>query len=96
MSDIIEGAVKALNERLAGEGIDGAIKFEIEGEGTVRVDENGASADDGPADCTMFASSDTFREIMDGELNPTNAFMSGRLRIEGDMGLAMKLGSLLA
>ena len=71
------------------------MKFVIEGEGALRIDENGASADDGEADCTMTASAETFQSLLDGELDPTAAFMSGRLTVDGDMGLAMKLGSML-
>ena len=33
--------------------------------------------------------------MLDGDLDPTAAFMSGRLKVDGDMGLAMKLGSIL-
>lgn len=98
MSDIVEGAVQALNAKLGGRGIDGAVRFVIEGEGSVRVDEDGASAGDGDgdADCVMTADAETFQGMLAGEVNPTTAFMSGRLKIEGDMGLAMKLGSVLA
>ena len=95
MSDIVAAAVKALNERLS-EGIDGSLKVVIEGEGSVRIDAGGASADDGAADCTMTASAETFQSMLDGDLDPTAAFMSGRLTVDGDMGLAMRLGSLLA
>lgn len=96
MSELLESAVKALNLRLGGGGIDGSVRFEIEGEGSVRIDENGASVDDGPADCTMAANSETFRGLLEGDVDPTSAFMSGALRVDGDMGLAMKLGSVLA
>jgi putative sterol carrier protein len=94
MSDVVNSAVKALNERLTG-GLDGTAKFVIENEGTVLIDENGASAEDAPADCTLYASAETFRGMLDGDINPTAAFISGKLRIEGDMGLAMRLGSVL-
>lgn len=96
MSDILEAAVKALNAKLDGGGIGGSVKFVIEDEGSVRIDEDGASIDDGPADCVLTADADTFRGMLDGEVNPTGAFMSGRLKVDGDMGLAMKLGSILA
>jgi putative sterol carrier protein len=95
MSDIVEGAVDALNKRLDGGGIDGSVKFVIEDEGAVRIDEAGAAADDADADCTVTASAETFEALMAGELDPTAAFMAGRIRIEGDMGMAMRLGSLL-
>ncbi len=96
MSEIIDAAVKALNAKLDGGGIDGSVKFVIEDEGSLRIDEDGARRDDGAADCVMTADADTFRGILDGDINPTAAFMSGRLKVDGDMGLAMKLGSLLA
>ena len=96
MTDIVAAAVRALNDRMDGTGLPGTVKFVIEGEGTVLIDADGATAADGPADCTMTASTDTFRGILDGDINPTMAFMSGRLKIDGDMGLAMKLGTILA
>jgi putative sterol carrier protein len=95
MNAIVDAAVKALNEKLGGGGIDGSVKFVIEDEGAVRIDEDGAKADDGDADCVLTADADTFRGILDGDVNPTAAFMSGRLKVDGDMGLAMKLGSVL-
>lgn len=96
MSNVVEAAVKALNAKLNGQGIDGSVKFLIEGEGAVRIDGSGASADPSDADCTLIADVETFQGMLAGEVNPTAAFMTGRLRIEGDMGLAMKLGSFLA
>jgi putative sterol carrier protein len=96
MSEIVDNAVKALNGKLDGGGIDGSVKLVIEDEGAVLVDEAGARAEDGPADCVMTADADTFRGMLEGDVDPTGAFMSGRLKIEGDMGLAMKLGSILA
>jgi putative sterol carrier protein len=96
MSDVVAAAVKALNAKLDGAGIDGSVKFVIGEAGSVRIDETGAHADDGAADCTLTADADTFQDMLGGGLNPTVAFMSGRLRIEGDMSLAMKLGSILA
>lgn len=94
MSDIVAKAVEKLNERLSG-GFDGSAKFDIDGEGSIIVDDTGARAGDDPADVTLSADTDTFIEILDGSLNPTAAFMSGRLRVDGDMGQAMKLGSAL-
>ena len=97
MSEIVEAAVKALNERLGADGLDGSVDFVIEDEGTVRIDETGAAAGDGggDADCTLTASADTFRALLDGDIDPTAAFMSGQLTVDGDMGLAMRLASRL-
>lgn len=96
MSETITAAVNALNAKLDGEGIEGSVKFVIEEEGSLVIDENGARAADGDADCVMTASAETFRGILEGDVNPTAAFMSGALKVDGDMGLAMKLGSILA
>ena len=96
MTQVIDAAVTALNAKLAGGGFDGIAKFVIEDEGTIMLDGSGARAGDEEADVTMTADTDTFRAILDGALNPTAAFMTGRLRIAGDMGAAMRLGSVLS
>ena len=95
MSDVIDGAVKALNEKMGGDGFSATAKFVIEGEGSVIIDGNGARAGDDPAEVTMTADTETFQAIMSGDLNPTAAFMSGKLSVDGDMGLAMQLGTVL-
>ncbi len=95
MSDILDHAVKALSVRLS-DGFDGTAKFEIKDEGTIMVDENGVRVGDEEADVTMIASAETFQGIIEGDVNPTMAFMSGKLKIEGNMGLAMKLGAALS
>jgi putative sterol carrier protein len=97
MSEIVDAAVDALNARLEGGGLEGSVNLVIEDEGVVRVDGSGAAAGDANgADCTLTADADTFRALLDGELDPTGAFMSGRLTVDGDMGLAMRLASLLS
>ena len=96
MSEVIEHAVAALNAKLGAGAFDGTAKFVIEDEGTIMLDENGARAGDDESDVTMTADADTFRAILDGDLNPTSAFMSGRLKIDGDMGAAMRLAPALS
>lgn len=96
MSEVIGKAVEALNRKLSGGDFDGTAKFVIEDEGAIVLDADGARAGDEPADVTLTADADTFRAILAGDLNPTAAFMSGQLRIEGDMGTAMRLGSVLS
>jgi putative sterol carrier protein len=46
------------------------------------------------ADCTLSASEETLMKIARGEANPTTAYMTGKLKIEGDMGAALKLQKL--
>ncbi|MGH1367241.1 MAG: SCP2 sterol-binding domain-containing protein [Maritimibacter sp.] len=95
MSDVIDAAVAALNEKVSGAGFDATAKFAIEDEGAIIVDANGARASDDEADVTLTASADVFQDMMSGELNPTAAFMTGKLKVDGDMGVAMRLGGLL-
>lgn len=94
MSDVIESAVTALNAKLS-DGFDGSAKFVIEDEGTIVVDDTGARSGDTPAEVTLTADAETFQQMLGGELDPMAAFMQGRLKVDGDMSTAMKLGSLL-
>ncbi len=95
MSDVIDAAVAALQAKMTG-GFDGVAKFVITDEGSVMIDGAGVRAGDDAADVTLTASAEVFRAILDGDLNPTMAFMTGKLSVDGDMGTAMKLGSVLS
>jgi len=95
MSEVVDAAVEALGKKLA-DGFDGIAKFVIEGEGAIMLDGTGVRAGDEEADVTLTASAETFKAILDGEMNPTMAFMTGKLSVDGSMGLAMKLGSVLS
>ncbi|MCP4818978.1 MAG: SCP2 sterol-binding domain-containing protein [Shimia sp.] len=95
MSDMIVAAVEALDAKAKASGLSETVKFNIEGEGAVVIDGTGARASDEAADLTVTADSETFQGIMDGSLDSTSAFMMGKIAIDGDMGLAMKLGSIL-
>jgi putative sterol carrier protein len=95
MTNIIETAIKTLEEKLQGKSVDFSAKFEIENEGSIIVDNNGVRASSEDTDCTLIASAETFQDILSGETNPTSAFMSGNLKVEGSMGVAMQLGNIL-
>jgi len=94
MSKVVEAAVAALDEKA--KGFDGTAKFVIEGEGSVYIDADGARAGDDEAEVTLTASRETFEGLLSGDVNPTTAFMTGKLRVDGSMGTAMKLGALLS
>lgn len=96
MTDKVAEAVKALNEKMADADFSGSAKFVIEGEASIVVDGDGARASDEDTDVTLTADAETFEAMMTGELNPTSAFMSGKLVIDGDMGQAMALASAFA
>lgn len=95
MSAVIDAAVAKLGEKLSG-GFAGIAKFVIPGEGAIMLDGNGVRAGDSDADVTLTADADVFQQILSGDLNPTTAFMTGKLSVDGNMGLAMQLGSVLS
>ena len=79
-------------------GMNNSYVFDIEGAGTwtVRVADGSVTVDDGDTggDCMIATSAEVFEKVVSGEQNPTAAYMSGKLKIKGDMGAAMKLQKL--
>jgi len=70
--------------------IDGAGKWKVDvQDGGVKVTEGGEDAD-----VTITTTEDTFEKIVSGEQNATSAYMTGKLKVKGDMGAAMKLQKL--
>ena len=69
--------------------------FDVEGQGCwlvdVRDDKLTVTEGPQPADVTIKTSGETFEKIVKGDQNATTAYMTGKLRIEGDLGAAMKL-----
>lgn len=80
------------------EAIGGTLKFVVD-DLIVYVDGTGnsnvVSQDDNEADCTITTSAATLLELQSGDLNPMMAVMGGKIKIGGDMGLAMKVQALL-
>lgn len=84
----------------ANSGLGGTLKFDFGEPGSVYIDGKStpntvADGDGKTADCTISLSLETFEKMVKGELDGTSAFMQGKLRVAGDMGLAMKLGPIL-
>ena len=79
-------------------GMTNSYVFEIDGAGTWKVDVDDGNVKvtegGGDADATISASEDTFEQIASGDMNATTAYMTGKLKIKGDMGAAMKLQKL--
>ena len=79
-------------------GMNNSYVFDIDGAGTwtVKVADGAVTVDEGDTggDCTISTSAETFERIVAGQQNPTAAYMSGKLKVKGDMGAAMKLQKL--
>ncbi len=76
-------------------GLDATLKFDCGSEGVIHVDATRAPAavtnEDKPAACTIRITREDLQALLDGSLNPTSAFMSGRIGVDGDMSVAMRL-----
>jgi putative sterol carrier protein len=91
----IQDIAEKLRPQVASAGFDRSVKFDTGADGVLLIDGATVSTTDGPADCTITLSLDDLGSLIAGELNPTMAFMSGKLKIEGDMSVAMALSQLI-
>ena len=97
----VETIISEMGKRLGVNcGLGGTLKFDFGEPGSVLLDGRAEpnSVSDGnsqTADCTIGLSLDTFERIAAGQLDPTSAFMQGKLRVTGDLALAMKLSPIL-
>ena len=75
-------------------------RFDIEGAGSwhVDVDDGKVSVEESDADaeCVIRASEETFLKVVSGQQSPTSAYMTGKVKVQGDVGLAMRLRELFA
>ena len=80
------------------QGVNASYLFDVTGAGAWKVDvqDSGVTVSEGAADAgtTITISEDDFDRLVSGELNPMTAFMTGKLKVKGDMGAAMKLQKL--
>jgi putative sterol carrier protein len=76
-----------------------SVKFDFGDDGKVRIDDKVSPAivdnEDAATDCTVKVKMSDFMEIAEGKQNAQMAFMMGKLKVEGDMSVAMQLGSIL-
>ncbi|HEX4097101.1 MAG TPA: SCP2 sterol-binding domain-containing protein [Caulobacteraceae bacterium] len=72
------------------------VTVDLKGEGYVHISGSEVTNDNAPADCTVIVSKDDLEAMTRGDLDPTTAFMTGKLKINGDMSVAMALQPILA
>jgi putative sterol carrier protein len=79
-------------------GMNNSYLFDIDGAGKWKVDVDDGKVTvtegDADADAVISTSEETFTKMINGEQNPTSAYMTGKLKVKGDMGAAMKLQKL--
>ena len=88
----------ALQERIDPErarGLDASYRFDIEGAGSWRLGSAGGRVEvtesDAPADCVIRTDERTFLRIVGGKQSPMGAYLTGKVKVEGDLGLALRL-----
>ncbi len=95
LADTVEDAIRAIARKVPSFP-DGRVRFVVPGVGSILIDAHGPRVSDDVADVTLTASADVFRGILDGRINPASAYLSGKLSVDGSLGMAMKLGAALA
>lgn len=86
---------EAVRGKVASGGISDSVKFDCGDAGVIFVQGAEVTNEDKDADCTITISQENLADLLAGELNPTMAFMSGKIKVAGDMSVAMKLGSIV-
>jgi len=91
----LEQLTESVRGKVAGGGIEESVKFDLGDDGKIFIQGSDVSNEDKDADCTISISSEDLGELLSGDLNPTAAFMGGKMKVDGDMSVAMKLGSIV-
>lgn len=91
----LDAIAAKIGERVAATGFDRSVKFDLGADGVILIDGQKVSTEDGAADCTITMSKDDFEALTSGDLNPTMAYMQGKLKVAGDMTIAMQLSQVL-
>ena len=92
---MLEQIVERMQQELEKKEFDGSLKFDCGDDGVVVLADGTASLEDRETDCTIRISQDNLVKLLTGKLNPMTGVMMGKLKVSGDMGVAMKLGQLL-
>ncbi|WP_434054479.1 MAG: SCP2 sterol-binding domain-containing protein [Roseibium sp.] len=91
----LEQLTEGVRGKVASGGIEESVKFDLGDDGVIFLQGSDVSNDNAEADCTIKISADDLADLLSGELDPTGAFMGGKMQVEGDMSVAMKLGSIV-
>ena len=92
---MLEQIVERMQKERAEKSFDGSLKVDCGDEGVIVLSDGTATTEDQDTDCTIRMTLDNLVKLLTGKLNPMTGVMTGKLKISGDMGVAMKLGKLL-
>lgn len=91
----MEQIAEKITANLVEKSFDGSLKFDCEEAGVIVLADGAAVTRDRDTDCTIKISQSNLEKLLTGKLNPMTGVMMGKLKVSGDMSVAMKLGKLL-
>jgi putative sterol carrier protein len=91
----MDAIAQKMRAKVEGSGFTRSVRFDCGADGVVVIQGATVSTSDAPADCTITLAKDDLESMIAGELDPTSAFMQGKLRVDGDMSVAMALSQIL-
>ncbi|MGB0505901.1 MAG: SCP2 sterol-binding domain-containing protein [Pikeienuella sp.] len=84
-----------MRDRVATAEFENILKFDCGDDGVLVINRDQVGVVDMDADCTIKVSKKNLKKLMTGKISPTVAFMTGKVKIEGDMSVALQMTSLL-
>jgi putative sterol carrier protein len=91
----IQQIVDRIRPKVESAGFGRSVKFDTGSDGVIVIDGATISTTDRETDCTIKLSLSDLEDLIAGDLSPTAAFMTGKIKIEGDMSVAMALSQLI-
>ncbi len=92
---MLDQVVERMQKELQSKAFEGSLKFDCGNDGVVVLADGTASRQDRDTDCTIRLTQDNLIKLLTGKLNPMTGVMMGKLKISGDMSVAVALGKLL-
>jgi len=92
---MLEDIAADIRKGLDGKSFNGSLKFDCGTDGVVILDNGRVSTEEQPTDCALRLSTENLKKLLRGQLNPMTAVMMGKIKMSGDMAVAMRLGKLI-